>query len=69
VFNITDYLHKLSSDKSVTNVFPFVGYGNYDRGSRVRFPTGAVYFFLQHRVLNGSGAHPASYPMGKAARA
>jgi hypothetical protein len=28
-----------------------------DRGSRVRFPA-------HHRVQNGSGAHPASYPMG-----
>jgi len=28
-----------------------------------------VYFFLHHRVQNGSGAHPASYPMGKAAGA
>jgi hypothetical protein len=32
--------------------------------SRVRFPAGAGNFSLHHRVLNGSGAHPASYPMG-----
>jgi hypothetical protein len=25
---------------------------------------GAGHFFLHHRVENGSGAHPASYPMG-----
>jgi hypothetical protein len=36
----------------------------YDRGSRVRFPAGAGNFFLHHRVQNGSGADPASYPMG-----
>jgi hypothetical protein len=38
-------------------------YGLDDRGSRVRFPAGAVNF-SHHRVQNGSGAHPASYPMG-----
>jgi hypothetical protein len=35
-----------------------------DQGSRVRFPAGAENFSLHHRVLNGSEAHPASYPMG-----
>jgi hypothetical protein len=34
------------------------------RGSRVRFPAGTGNFSLHHRVQNGSGAHPASYPMG-----
>jgi hypothetical protein len=34
------------------------------RGSRVRFPAGAGNFSLHHRVQAGSGAHPASYPMG-----
>jgi hypothetical protein len=41
-----------------------MGYGLDDRGSRVRFPAGAGNFSLHHRVQNGSGAHPASYPMG-----
>jgi hypothetical protein len=41
-----------------------LGYGMDDRGSRVRFPAGAGNFSLHHRVQNGSGAHPASYPMG-----
>jgi hypothetical protein len=41
-----------------------LGYGLDDRGSRVRFPAGAVNFSLHYRVQNGSGAHPASYPMG-----
>jgi hypothetical protein len=40
-----------------------LGYGLDDRCSRVRFPVGAGNVFL-HRVQNGSGAHPASYPMG-----
>jgi hypothetical protein len=41
-----------------------LGYGLNDRGSRVRFPVRAGNFSLHHRVQNGSGAHPASYPMG-----
>jgi hypothetical protein len=41
-----------------------LGYGLNDRGSRVRFPAGAGNFSLHHRVQNGSGAHPASYPRG-----
>jgi hypothetical protein len=41
-----------------------LGYGLDDRGSRVRFPSGAGNFSLHHRVQNGSGALPTSYPMG-----
>jgi hypothetical protein len=41
-----------------------LGYGLDYRGSRVRFPTGAGNFSLHHRIQNGSGAHPVSYPMG-----
>jgi hypothetical protein len=41
-----------------------LGYGLDDRGSRVRFPARAGNFSLYHRVQNGSGAYPASYPMG-----
>jgi hypothetical protein len=41
-----------------------LGYGLDDRGSRVRVPAGAGNFSLHYRVQNGSGAHPASYPMG-----
>jgi hypothetical protein len=40
-----------------------LGYGLDDRGSRVRFPAGAGNFSLHHRVHNGSGADPASYPV------
>jgi hypothetical protein len=35
-----------------------------DRDSRLQFPTEAGNFSLHHRVQTGSGAHPASYPMG-----
>jgi hypothetical protein len=41
-----------------------LGYGLDDRGSRVRLPAGTGNFSLHHRVQNGSGAHPDSYPMG-----
>jgi hypothetical protein len=41
------------------------GYGLDDRGSGIRFPKGAGDFSLLHRVQTGSGAHPASYPLGK----
>jgi hypothetical protein len=41
-----------------------LGYGLEDRGSRVRVPAGAGNFSLHHPVQNGSGAHPASYPLG-----
>jgi hypothetical protein len=41
-----------------------LGYGLDDRVSRVRFPAGAGNFSLHHPVQNGSGSHPASYPMG-----
>jgi hypothetical protein len=41
-----------------------LGYGLDRWGPRVRFPAGAGNFSLHHRVQNGSGAHPASYPMG-----
>jgi len=32
--------------------------------SGVRVPLGAGNFSLHHSVCTGSGAHPASYPMG-----
>jgi hypothetical protein len=41
-----------------------LGYGLEDRGSRVRLPARAVNFCLHHRVQNGSGTYPSSYPMG-----
>jgi hypothetical protein len=41
-----------------------LGYELDDQGSRVRFSAGAGNFCLHHRVRNGSGSHPASYPIG-----
>jgi hypothetical protein len=40
-----------------------LGYRLDDRSFRVRFSAGAGKFSLHHSVQNGSGAHPASYPM------
>jgi hypothetical protein len=55
----------LINDKSrESSVGIALGYGLHDRGSRFRFPAVAGNISLHHRVQNGSGAHPASYPMG-----
>jgi len=35
-----------------------------NRDSRIWFRAGAENLSLDHRVQNGSDAHPASYPMG-----
>jgi hypothetical protein len=43
------------------------GYGVGGRMIGVRFPVAAGKFSLHHRVQTGSGAHPASYPMGNGA--
>jgi hypothetical protein len=60
IFSVTYFVTK-SPDSSVGVA---LGYGLDDQGSRVRFQAGAGNFSLHHRVQNGSGAHPASYPMG-----
>jgi hypothetical protein len=54
----------MALDRGQRAVIAQLGYGLDDRGSGVRFPAGAGNFSLSHRVQNGSGAHPASYPMG-----
>jgi hypothetical protein len=41
-----------------------LGYRLDDRGSRVPFLAGTGNFSLNHRVQNGSGSHPDSYPLG-----
>jgi hypothetical protein len=50
--------------KTLSSVGIALGYGLDDQGSGIRFPAGAGKFSLHHRVQNGTGAHPASYPMG-----
>jgi hypothetical protein len=59
-FYPSDFLCK-SRDSSVGIA---LAYELNDRGSRFRLPAGAGNFSLHYRVQNGSGAHPASYPMG-----
>jgi hypothetical protein len=62
---ITIYLCVLCTTESRdSSVGIAMGYGLDDRGSRVRFPAAAGNFSFHHSVQNGSGAHPASYPMG-----
>jgi hypothetical protein len=53
--------HNRSRDSSVGIA---LGYGLDERGSRLRFSARPGNFSLHHRVQNGSGVHPASYPMG-----
>jgi hypothetical protein len=48
----------------VSSVGIALGYGLDDWCSRVQFLAGARNLSLHHCVQNGSGAHPASYPMG-----
>jgi hypothetical protein len=67
--DVTVTLHNLNfvpSDVSSRNssVGIELSYGLDDQGSRVRSQAGAGNFSLNHRVQNGSGAHPASYAMG-----
>jgi hypothetical protein len=59
--HISSSLSNKSRDSSVSIA---LGCGLDDKGSRFRFPVRAENFSLHHRVQNGSGAHPASYPMG-----
>jgi hypothetical protein len=56
-------VHELYKGPSWSSVGITLDYGLDDRGSRVRFLAGAGNFSLHHCVQNGSGAHPASYPM------
>jgi hypothetical protein len=53
-------LDRKSRDSSVGIA---LGYGLDDWDSRIRFPAGAGNVSLHHLVQNGSGAHPASYPL------
>jgi hypothetical protein len=79
-YNLLTYVNNNNnnnnSESRDSSVGIALGYGLDSRGCRVRFPAGARNFSLHHCVQNGSGAHPASYPVairgsfpgGKAAR-
>jgi hypothetical protein len=56
--------NKMIGENRDSSVGIAMGYRLDDRGSRVLFPAGAGNFSLHHRVQNGSGVHPTSYPMG-----
>jgi hypothetical protein len=57
------YLHSKRRDSSV-GIATRLGAGRLEfQGS---IPAGAGNFSLHHRVQNGSGAHPGSFPGGKA---
>jgi hypothetical protein len=73
------FLKFIYTSKYITDIFSFLlsvsescdssvgialGYRLDDQGSSVQFLVGAGNFSLHHHVQNGSGAHPASYPMG-----
>jgi hypothetical protein len=64
LFVILMTLSQLVHDSSVGIA---LGYGMDDNCSRVRFPAGTGNVSLHYRFQNGSGAHPASYPMGTGA--
>jgi hypothetical protein len=57
-------VYKVCSKSRDSSVGIATGDGLGDRGSRVRFPAEGGNFSLHHCVHTGSGAHPASYPMG-----
>jgi hypothetical protein len=56
------YVKYCSKDNSHDSIA--LGYRLDDQGSMIRFLAGAGNFSLHHHVQYGSGAHPASYPMG-----
>jgi hypothetical protein len=62
--HVTIKKNPLSEESRDRSVGIALAYGLKDRGSRVRIPAGAGNFSLHHRVQNGSGAHPVSYPWG-----
>jgi hypothetical protein len=52
---VKTFVNDCFMENSFTTLFKF---------HSLRFPEGAGNFSLHHRIHNGSGAHPASYPMG-----
>jgi hypothetical protein len=64
LFTVSDFLNFNIEHYYDSSIGIALGYGLDDWGSRVRYPARAGNFSLHHRIQNGSGAHPASYPMG-----
>jgi hypothetical protein len=57
----SEYLAKTLNEARITRWYS-ADYGLDDQG--VPLPVGAGNFSLHRRVQTGSGAHPASYPIG-----
>jgi hypothetical protein len=55
---------EVSMRVDISSVGIALSYGMDELGSGVRFSVGAGNFSLHYHIQNGSGAHPASYPMG-----
>jgi hypothetical protein len=63
--DIRTITHKPEDGRHAGNSYDIMTLIQLDEwGSRVRFSAGAGNFSLHRRVQNGSGAHPASHPMG-----
>jgi hypothetical protein len=58
------FISSVNKESRDTSVGTELRYVLDDQGSMVRFSAEAGNFSPHHRVQNGSGAHPASYPMG-----
>jgi hypothetical protein len=56
-------IYRLESKSCDSSTGIALGYGLDNGGPRVCFPS-AGNFSLHHHFQNGSGTHPASYPMG-----
>jgi hypothetical protein len=61
---LAQHLPGETKENNVSSISIALDYGLDDHGSRVRFLVGTGNFSLHHSIQNGSGAHPASYPMG-----
>jgi hypothetical protein len=59
----TKFLYTFLVESRDSSVGIALGHGMDDRGSRVRFQTGAGNFSFHHRIQTGFGAHSASYLM------
>jgi hypothetical protein len=62
--NVTHYNPLIQTEKSHdSSVGIVLGFGLDDWGSGILFRVGTGNFSLHHCVQNGSGAHPACYPV------
>jgi len=64
VFIVVSVYFVIDSVRKLLDTLSYICYGLDDRMIGVRFPAGDGNFYLLHHVQTGSGAQPASYPMG-----